>query len=152
VKILWILLSLTVTAVAHAQAVCSRSAVSLHKAPSASSPVSWKVPKNMPFLRMERKGGWVKVQDLEGETHWARSSDLTSKIRCVVVKTAVAALHKDPSPNSPATDFKTLDRYTPLKRVADQSEWLRVEDEAGHLAWIHESQVWKPVMVNAFSF
>ncbi|MBX3020773.1 MAG: hypothetical protein KF799_03790 [Bdellovibrionales bacterium] len=135
-----------------AQPMCARGNVTLRKGPGTQHAVSWKVSKNMPFLRLERKKGWLKLQDLEGEVHWARASDLTSKTRCVVVKTNVAALHKEPSQNSPATDLKTLDRYTPLRRLDDNREWLQVEDEAGRKAWIHESQVWKPVVVNSFSF
>jgi SH3-like domain-containing protein len=135
-----------------AEPVCSKTAVTLRKAPNAREAVSWKVGKNMPFLRLETKKGWAKLQDLEGEIHYARAVDFSSKTRCVVVKTNVAALHKDPVVSSAATDLKTLDRYTPLKRVNDNREWIQVEDEAGRLAWIHETQVWKPVKVNAFSF
>lgn len=137
---------------AASEPVCAKAAINLRSGPGPNHPISWKVSKYMPFLRLERKNGWSKLQDLEGEIHWARSADLTTKARCVVVKTNTAALHKDPSSAAPATDMKTLDRYTPLKRVNDQREWLQVEDEGGRLAWIHESQVWKPVMVNSFSF
>lgn len=139
-------------AVHAAEPVCAKAAITLRRGPSSKEAVSWKVAKNMPFLKLETKKGWAKLQDLEGEIHFARASDLSSKTRCVVVKTNVAALHKDPAQNAPATDLKTLDRYTPLKRVNDQREWIQVEDEAGRLAWIHESQVWKPIKVNAFSF
>lgn len=147
-----LLLFAVAPALASAQPMCARTASTLRKGPGTQHPVSWKVAKYMPFLRLERKSGWLKLQDLEGEVHWGKASDFTSNYRCVVVKTNVAALHKEPSQASPATDLKTLDRYTPLKRVGDQRDWLKVEDEAGRAAWIHESQVWKPVIVNSFSF
>jgi SH3-like domain-containing protein len=106
----------------------------------------------MPFLRLGSHKGWIKVQDLEGEVLWARRRDLSSRLRCVVVKTNTAALHKAPQFASPGEDLKNLDRYTPLKRIKDQKAWIQVEDEAHNQAWIHESQVWKPVTVNNFSF
>lgn len=137
---------------AAAEAMCAKNATSLRKGPGTQHAVTWRVAKNMPFLKLERKSGWYKVQDLEGEVHWARTQDLTSSFRCVVVKTNIASLHREPSPASPAQDLKTLDRYTPLKRVGDRRDWLQVENEAGQVAWIHESQVWKPVIVNSFSF
>ena len=149
------LLALTLfggVAEAAVQPVCARAATSLRKGPGTQFPVTWKVAKFMPFLSLQRKSGWSKVQDLEGDVHWVRSVDVTNKVRCVVVKTSVAALHKQPNANSPAEDFKTLDRYTPLKRIGDEPDWLQVEDEAGHKAWIHSSQVWKPVLVNSFTF
>lgn len=135
-----------------AEPVCAKSPLTLRKGPGSKEAISWKVPKNMPFLRLETKKGWAKLQDLDGEIHYARAADLSSKTRCVVVKTSVAALHKDPTVSAAATDLKSLDRYTPLKRINDMREWIQVEDEAGRLAWIHESQVWKPMKVNAFSF
>lgn len=147
-----LLFSFLLPVLAQAQPLCARLNTTLRKGPGMQHPVSWKVAKNMPFLRLEKKSGWVKLQDLEGEVHWGKAGDLTNKFRCVVVKTNVAALHKEPNPTSPASDLKTLDRYTPLKRVNDMRDWLQVEDEAGHSSWIHESQVWKPVLVNSFSF
>ncbi len=107
----------------------------------------------MPFMRQaERKSGWVRVEDLEGESHWAKPSDLTNRFRCVVVKTNVAVLRKEPSTSAPPVDLKTVDRYTPLKRLGNDREWMQVEDETGRTAWIHESQVWKPVNVQSISF
>lgn len=139
--------------VAAAQAVCARGYISLRKGPSTNQPVSWKVARHMPFVKLESKSGWSKVQDLEGEVHWAKSDDLTSKNRCVVVKTNVASLRKEPSSNAPPPpEMKTLDRFTPLKRLENDGEWIQVEVENGLTAWIHESNVWKPVVINSFSF
>lgn len=135
-----------------AEPVCAKGQTTLHKGPSSKEAISWKVGKYMPFLKLSTKKGWAKLQDLEGVVHYARATELSSRTRCVVVKTNVAGLHREPSSKAPAADFKTVDRFTPFKRVSDQSEWIQVEDEAGHQAWIHESQVWKPVKVNSFSF
>jgi SH3-like domain-containing protein len=150
----WLLSILfSVPAFASAQPVCTKSTINLHKLPNSSSPVTWRVARWTPLLRTEKKKGWSKVQDLEGDVHWAKSSDLTTTFRCVVVKTNTATIHKEPNRASISQDLKTLDRYTPLKRIGEQqSEWIRVENEAGHQAWIHESVVWKPAIVNSFTF
>lgn len=132
--------------------VCAKSYITLRKGPGAKNAVSWKVAKYMPFMRTERKSGWSKVQDLEGEEHWAKSSDLSTAIRCVVVKTNVATLRKEPSASSPPIELKTVDRYTPFKRLEVDREWVQVEDETGRQAWVHESNVWKPVNVQSISF
>lgn len=133
--------------------VCAKDYTVLRKNPGASAAVSWRVSKYMPLMRSsERKSGYVKVEDLEGETHWAKNSDLTNRFRCVVVKTNVAVLRKEPSKDAQPMDLKTVDRYTPLKRLGNDREWMQVEDESGRQAWIHESQVWKPVNVQAISF
>ena len=106
----------------------------------------------MPFLKTERKGPWSKVEDLEGEEHWIKTSDLTNKIRCVVVKTNIATLRRDPTSSSVPIDLKTVDRYTPFKRIANDREWVQVEDETGRQAWLHESQIWKPVNIQSITF
>ena len=152
IRVLGLVLLITCGVAAGAEPLCAKAALSLRKGPGPQHPVTWRVAKHMPFLRLEKKSGWVKLQDLEGEVHWAKAGDLTSAVRCVVVKATVASLHKEASPTAPPPDLKTLDRYTPLKRLQTTRDWLQVEDEAGHVAWIHESQVWKPVTVNSFSF
>lgn len=135
-----------------ADPVCAKDYITLRKGPGNQHPISWKVARNMPFLRLERRGPWVRLQDLEGEEHWGRTSELSGQIRCVVVKTNVATLRKEPSNSAATLDFKTVDRYTPFKRIDVDREWIKVEDETGRQAWLHESQVWKPVTVNSISF
>lgn len=131
---------------------CAKSLIELRKGPGPKFPVSWKVARFMPFLKVDSKGQWIKVQDLEGEVHWARRQDLTSQFSCVVVKTAVARLRQEPSTSSPSAELATLDRYTPLKRLASRAEWMEVQDQVGRKAWIHESQVWRPVKIQSFDF
>lgn len=132
--------------------VCAKAYITLRKGPGDKNPVSWKVAKYMPFMRTDRKSGWAKVQDLEGEEHWAKNSDLSTAYRCVVVKTNVATLRKEPKPDAAPIEIKTADRYTPFKRLGNDREWVQIEDETGRQAWVHESNVWKPVNVQSISF
>ena len=139
---------------AWSQPVCAKGYISLRKGPGPAFPLSWKVAKNMPFLLLEKKQGWGKVQDLDGEVHWAKITELNSKDRCVVVKVNVATLRSQPSNTAPLAEIRTVDRYTPFLRIENEepSEWIEIADEAGHKAFIHENYVWKPVKVNSFSF
>ena len=131
---------------------CAKGNISLRKGPGTQFPVSWKVSRYMPFLTTERKNGWVKVQDLDGETHWAQPRDLSSALHCVVVKSQVATLRKEPSSTGGLADLKSVDRYTPLKKLETQGEWIHVEYDSGVQAWIHESTVWKPTKIQAVNF
>ena len=92
------------------------------------------------------------VEAMLRERPVAKPRELTSAIHCVVVKSTIATLRKDPSTTAATADLKTIDRYTPLKRLESQGEWMHVEDEAGHQAWIHESTVWKPVKIQSMNF
>ncbi len=142
----------TLAAAQQSEPVCAKASSVLRKGPGAQHPVSWKVSRYMPFLKVDRKGQWTKVKDMEGEEHWVMTSDLTNKIRCVVVKTNIATLRREPSSSAQPMDFRTVDRYTPFKRIANNRDWVQVEDETGRQAWIHESQVWKPVIVQSITF
>ena len=131
---------------------CAKAYITLRKGPGPQFPVSWKVARFMPFMKLESKNGWVKVQDLEGEFHWALARDLSTALKCVVVKSSIAILRREPSSTAPAADLKSIDRYTPLKKLEAQGEWLHVEDESGRQSWIHESNVWKPVKISEVNF
>lgn len=132
--------------------VCAKDNATLRKGPGTNHPVSWKVARYMPFLKTDRKGQWSKVEDLEDEEHWIKTSDLTNKFRCIVVKTNIATLRKEPSSTAQAVDLKSVDKYTPFKRLASDRDWVQIEDETGRQAWVHESQIWKPVTVQAITF
>ena len=132
--------------------ICAKNALTLRTGPGTQYGVSWKVPRYMPFIKVEIKNSWVKVRDLDGEMHWAPARDLTTNIRCVVVKSTVATIRKEPSQTADTLDLKTLDRFTPLKRLEANEEWLHVEDETGRQAWIHESTIWKPVRIQSVTF
>lgn len=152
----WIfLLGLSVTSFtqAHAQAVCTRSAMTvLRKGPGVKFEKSWVVSKYMPFLKLELKNGWLKLQDVDGQTHYGRAADFSQSIRCVVVKVNSAETRQGPSASFPYGEFKTLDRYTPLKRVGIDTGWVQVENDLGLKSWIQESKVWHPVKMQAVKF
>lgn len=146
-------LASVVSAPAYAQAVCSKSSVTvLRKAPNAKAEKSWVVTKYMPFMILEVKPGWLKLQDLEGQSHYGRAADFSQKFRCVVVKSSTAESRQGPGGKFPYADFKILDRYTPLKRLDAQDGWVQVENDLGLKSWVPESKVWHPVKVQTLTF
>jgi SH3-like domain-containing protein len=151
--ILLLLLGLAPGVAAQAQAVCTRSSVTvLRKDPSPKAEKSWLVGRYMPFLIVEIKNGWLKVEDLEGQKHYGRAVDFSQKFRCVVIKTNTAETRQGPGVRFPYGDFKTLDRYTPLKRLDAQNGWVQVENDIGLKSWVLETKVWHPVKVQTLSF
>lgn len=138
---------------AHAQAVCTRSAMTvLRKGPGAKFDKTWVVSKYMPFLKLDMKSGWLKLQDMDGQVHYGRAADFSQSIRCVVVKSNTAETRQGPGTSFPYGDFKTLDRYTPLKRVGIDTGWVQVENDLGMKSWVQESKLWHPVKMQAVKF
>lgn len=107
----------------------------------------------MPLVELDRKGGWIKVRDLDGEVHWAQGSDLSSRDRCVVVKVRTTSLRQGPSAKQPLAELQTVDRYTAFKRLeADPESWFWVEDEVGGRYWVNATHVWRPTTVSRIGF
>jgi SH3-like domain-containing protein len=137
---------------ARGQAVCARSTATLRKGPGSQFEKTWTVSKYMPFVVMEQKGAWSKLSDIDGEIHWALSSNFTRSFRCVAVKSNTVETRQGPGTQFPYGDLKTLDKYTPLKRYDSKNGWLEVENDLGQRVWVSENKVWKPIRVQTLSF
>lgn len=138
---------------ADAEPVCiKRANVTLRRGPGEKFASTWTVPKYMPFLQVDKKGKWLKVRDLDGETHWVRKENVSQKLNCLVVKTKVAHLRKKPSATEPLADLSTVDKYTPFRKVDRDGEWLKVRDDDAGTFWIHEDKVWIPMVRSRLGF
>ena len=123
----------------------------LRASPSTNAKVTWIVGRNMPLQRVGREGGWSKVRDLRGQTHWVISKNLSSNESCAVVRVRTAALHKAPG-NGERADFRQADRYTPFKKTDREGGWVRLEDEYKGSFWTRDTNVWIPVRRSRMSF
>ncbi len=106
----------------------------------------------MPLLQTGSKGGWVKVQDMDGETHWILGSNVSGRIQCVVVKSKFANLRTKPSTSAPLADLTLVDRYTPFKKLQREEAWLQVEDEMKEKYWLSDAYVWWAVKRSSVKF
>jgi SH3-like domain-containing protein len=139
---------------APAQALCvSAFQTRLRAEPSSSAKITWVVGRYMPLVEVERRGGWIKVRDVDGDSHWVPSGDVSGRERCVVVKVQFAGLRTGPGATQPLAEIQAVDRYTAFKRLeADPEEWFHVEDETGSKFWISASAVWRPTTVSRIGF
>ena len=87
---------------AHGQMLCvSASRAYLRSGPGEqSTPPTWTVHRYMPLKEIKRQGDWVKVMDLDGETHWIKSNLVTDKIQCVAIKSPRANIRSRPKTDS----------------------------------------------------
>ncbi|MBX7230897.1 MAG: hypothetical protein K1X29_02325 [Bdellovibrionales bacterium] len=125
----------------------------LYREATSDSQVSWVVGRYMPLVEVERKKNWIKTLDLDGETHWVRSSDVTTRLRCVVVRVQSSLLRKGPGQNYPLAEIQKVNKYMAFKRnEAEPEDWYQVEDESGGQYWILAHHVWKPNKLNRIGF
>lgn len=126
--------------------------VTLRKGPGNSFQVSWAVPKYMPLLRVERKGDWLKVVDLDNEVHWVFRKSVSHKASCAVVRTRTAKLREGPGVQYRIAGLSSVDKYTPFLKLERDGEWLQVRDDFGGTYWIHETNLWMPTVRSRMSF
>lgn len=153
----WIGLALILVANSSYGLCVSSYQARLRSEPNSSARVTWVVGKYMPLVELDRRGGWVKVRDLDGESHWISGSEVTSREKCVVVKARRAALRKGPSTRQGLAEIQAVDRYTAFRRVDGELEdepdsWYWVEDEAGKRFWIPTAVVWRATTVSRIGF
>lgn len=129
-----------------AEPICViKSGVKLHKGPGKRFAVTWTVPKYMPFLMVDHNGKWLKVRDLEGETHWVEGSAVSHRTTCAVVKTKTAKLFTGDGPNRKPAELSSVDRYTAFKKIDRDDAWVKVRDEFAGTYWVHENNIWIPM-------
>ncbi len=138
---------------AHATPVCvTANRATLRAGPSSKEKVTWIVGKYMPFKKVGAKNSWSKVEDVDRETHWTESKNLSTRINCVVVKTKTANLRRAPSSTAEASDIPIADKYTPFKKLERDDAWLHLEDSYKDKYWASDTVMWWPVNRSNISF
>lgn len=138
-------------------AVCVTSSVAtLREGPGTQHPITWQAPKYTPLVEEDESGNWLKVSDMDQQTHWVSRSSVSSKIRCVSIRHNSVPIYAKASTKTGLADMQKAGKYMPLKRLEDEpvelEGWLHVQDPWGNIYWVQESQVWKPNRVNKVSF
>lgn len=108
--------------------------------------------KYTPFITLKWQGRWVKVQDMDGETHWVHSSNGSERLRCLAIKSPVAKLRVAGNAQAPLADIRQVDRYTGFRRLDQIDDWHQVKAPWGTEYWVHDSNVWKPLKVQNIGF
>jgi SH3-like domain-containing protein len=147
------LLMIDLSRSALAEPVCVTAVkANLHTGPGVNYPVSWTVGQHMPLMRIAKKGAWSQVKDCDGEIHWISSSALSPNVACAVIKSKVAKLMKGPGSKYQPADLAVADKYTPFRKVDRDGQWLLVRDEYKAEYWIHENDLWIPVVRSKIAF
>lgn len=85
----------------HAQELVSvrTQGINLRSAASTQAEVQWQLARGYPLQVLQREGGWLKVQDFEGDQGWVAAS-VTQAAPHHVVRVRWPTCAKAPAPNS----------------------------------------------------
>ena len=126
-----------------AEALCVKDKkANLRSGPGKHNEKLWTVLKYMPFRQIGRKGGWLKVKDLDGDVYWIYKTIITKAYMCAVIKNDKTNLRQGPGRKSPQVEWSPINKYFSMKVLKIKGSWVHVEDSTGDRAWVHRSLVW----------
>jgi SH3-like domain-containing protein len=126
-------------------ALCvDNSYANLRNGPGTNFAKTWEVYKYMPFKKLEKKGEWYKVQDVDGDTHWIYGKLITEKYKCAVVTKEKANVRTGAATTFKQTDFSPVLRYYSFKVLETKGDWVRAIDQDGDEGWIYKPLLWIP--------
>jgi SH3-like domain-containing protein len=107
--------------------------------PSESGDLLWKVEAYYPMLVLEKKGGWYRFRDFEGDEGWIYGSLVNSDKSVITTKDDCNVR------SGPGTKHEILFKAEvgiPFKVLKSEGSWLNVLHRDGDRGWIHKSLVW----------
>ena len=112
----------------------------LRQGPSLDFPVTWVVMRNMPLLTLAEEGLWLKVRDVDGETHYVPKVLVSDKASCATVNAAFASVYKGPSSTKPK--WHAVTHYTVFPRLGEEGGWIKVGQQGEEELFIRKGDLW----------
>ena len=126
-----------------AEALCIKDKkANLRKGPGKHYEKVWTVFKYMPLKRLEKKGNWLRVQDLEGDKYWVYKNITTKKYMCAVIKNDKTNLRQGPGTKFSEVEWSPIDKFFSVKVLKIKNSWVHIEDSEGDRAWVYRPLVW----------
>ncbi|MBF0199768.1 MAG: SH3 domain-containing protein [Desulfamplus sp.] len=107
--------------------------------PGIENDVLWQVEQYHPIMILEKKSGWLKFKDFEGDVAWIYAT-LVDKTESVITIKENCNVRE-----GPGTDYQvafTVERGVPFKVLEKKDNWLNIEHEDGDRGWIYYTLVW----------
>lgn len=138
-----LLFALVFSVTTEAWALCVQvKKANLRQGPGTKHEKLWEVYQYMPFRKLDAKGSWLKVSDVDGDIYWIYKKLTTEDYHCAVIKIDKANLREGPGTNFSQVSWSPRDKYYSMKVLNIEGKWVRIEDYEGDVAWIHRSLVW----------
>ena len=118
--------------------------VNLRSGPGTKYSVKWKYGRGFPLKVLKEKGGWLKVEDFEGDSGWLYEK-LTSRNGHMIVKVHKNQNKKVNIRSGPSTKYKIVGKAyygVVFKTIKQQNGWAHVKHDSGLEGWIKRSLLW----------
>ncbi len=115
------------------------SKVNLRAGPGTDHERLFVVSRGYPVKVLDRKNGWAKVEDYEGDVAWVAERLLSDRRTLLVVRDMVN-IRQGPSTER-AVAFKA-ERNVLLQFLGQKGDWIHVRHADGDEGWVYAPLVW----------
>jgi SH3-like domain-containing protein len=140
IPLVFVMLMLIATAAGAAERMAiAAGTANVRSGPGTKHDQLWQVEKYYPVMVVEKKSGWCRIKDFEGDEGWIESS-LLDKTNTVIVRVPKCNVR-----SGPGTEHETLFSVTkgiPFKVLQTKGQWLQVEHADGDAGWVLKNLVW----------
>lgn len=125
----------------HAQELVSvkTQGANLRSAAGTQAEVQWQLARGYPLQVLQREGGWLKVQDFEGDQGWVAAS-VTQAAPHHVVRVRSANLRQGPGTEFPVVGYAVYGQVLATEHRGEA--WVRVRSRDGQSAWVARDLLW----------
>ncbi|MCJ8502070.1 SH3 domain-containing protein [Desulfatitalea alkaliphila] len=117
----------------------SADIANIRSGPGVGKDLLWQVEKYHPVLVVERRDGWVRFKDFEGDEGWI-SAALLDDTPSVIVKVNRCNVRGGPGTAHPVRF--TAERGIPFKVLGTQGDWIEVVHADGDRGWVLNTLIW----------
>ena len=114
--------------------------VNVRTGPGTSNPVYMELFSGYPLKVLQRKGGWAKVSDFEGDSGWIFSK-LIGKDTTVIVN-AKKSVNLRSAPSTSSSVIAEVERGVIMTKLAEKGKWMKVKHSSGTVGWIYKPLLW----------
>ncbi len=107
--------------------------------PHEAAKVKFTADKFYPVEVVEKKAGWVKVKDFEGDEAWVTEKAL-AKVSTVVINVDKANIRE--AANTTSDVLFKVERGEVFKIEEHKGQWLKVVDAHGDGGWLRDDMTW----------
>jgi SH3-like domain-containing protein len=117
----------------------SADIANVRSGPNVGDDLLWQVEKYHPLSIVEKRGGWYRFKDFEGDEGWI-SAALLDNTPTVIVKVPRCNVRTGPSTDHPVSF--TAEKGIPFKVLQTQGAWIEVVHIDGDRGWLLNTLVW----------
>jgi SH3-like domain-containing protein len=114
----------------------------LRQGPGTQYEKSWEVYKYMPLKKIDQRGDWYKVTDVDGDTHWVYRRLVSNSLQCAVVKVNKANVRTGPGTSYAKSPLSPVEKYYSFKVIKVAGDWVKVQDEVFNNGWVAKKLLW----------